>query len=75
MPQVVEYSEFHHCTAQGQPAGRRSLVARIGAWLAGWPSRPGLVHFEHPSRHMMRDIGLGEDVRGNPLLREHNLRR
>lgn len=70
MPQVVEYSEFPRCTAP-----RRSWIAKARAWLGGWPATPGLVRFDNPSRHMLRDIGLDEERPGNRLLQDHYLRR
>ena len=70
MPQVVEYSEFPRCTAP-----RRSWAARVRDWLGGQPATPGLVQFDNPSRHLLRDIGMGEDRPRNRLLQDHYLRR
>jgi hypothetical protein len=70
MPQVVEYSQFSPRTAP-----RRSWIARARAWLSGGSATPGLVQFDHPSRHMLRDIGLGDDRPGNRLLQDHYMRR
>ena len=70
MPQAVEYSEFHRCTAP-----RRSWAARVRGWLGGQPATSGLVQFDNPSRHMLRDIGLGDDRPSNRLLQDHYLRR
>lgn len=70
MPQAIEYSEFPRCTAT-----RRSWVARVRTWLGGRPTTPGLVQLETHSRHMLRDIGLGDDRPDNRLLQDHYLRR
>lgn len=70
MPQVVEYSQFPRCAAPPP-----TLLARVRAWLAAPPKKLGLVRFENPSRHLLRDIGLGDDRPANRLLQDHHLRR
>ena len=50
-----------------------SWRARVWAWLSGSEDRRSLVPLGQRSPHLLRDIGLGGDVRANRLLADHNL--
>ena len=49
---------------------RPTWRARVSAWLLGRASRERTIPFDQRSAHLLRDIGLAEDVRANELLRE-----
>jgi hypothetical protein len=66
MRQAINISKLPHC-----PAPRLTWFDRLRA-LFGPSSRPGTIPLEARSAHLLRDIGLAEDVRSNPLLREGN---
>ena len=48
-------------------------LERVRALLSGAPTSRGRI--DHLPTHLLRDIGLGESVRGNPLLNDRNLLR
>jgi hypothetical protein len=50
-------------------------LGRLRIWLFGSGGHDKVAALRHCSPHLLRDIGLAEDVQSNHLLREHNLRR
>lgn len=65
MRQVIEI--------RGLPAARRTVpgwLARLRAWLSEAGERRKVASLRHCSRHLLRDIGLLDDRRGNSLLRD-----
>ncbi|WP_119304727.1 hypothetical protein [Dongia deserti] len=47
-------------------------LGRLRIWLFGANKADDAIPLEARSPHLLRDIGLAEDVRSNHLLREHN---
>ena len=71
MRQAIEIGTISGCRA-----GRRSWRSRLFRWVFGRSDRAGLIPLDHRSAHLLRDIGLAEDVQANDLLREqHFIRR
>jgi hypothetical protein len=68
MRQAIEIRKYSACEPK-QP----SWLARVGAWLSGRADRQGLIPLDQRSAHLLRDIGLGQDVRATRLLADHNL--
>jgi hypothetical protein len=68
MRQAIEIRQ--HCCG---PRRRASWGARLRAWLIRPREPRRLVPLDQRSAHLLRDIGLAEDVRANPLLRDHTL--
>jgi hypothetical protein len=68
MRQAIDIRE--HC---GRVRQRASWRARLRAWLIGPGDSRRLIPLDQRSAHLLRDIGLAEDVRANPLLRDHHL--
>jgi hypothetical protein len=66
MTQVIEIRKFPVCDAP-----RATWFGRLRAKLFGVPSPERTIPLGASSPHLMRDIGLAEDVRSNHLLREH----
>jgi hypothetical protein len=68
MRQAIGIRKYSAC-APRQP----SWPVRLRHWLFGRSDRGGLIPLDHRSRHLLRDIGLGDEPRANSLLRDHNL--
>jgi hypothetical protein len=68
MRQAIEIRQ--HC---GCVRPRVSWRARLRAWLIGPGDSRRLIPLDQRSAHLLRDIGLAEHLRANPLLRDHNL--
>jgi hypothetical protein len=67
MRQAIEIRKYSTCQPK-QP----SWLARVRARLSGRTDRQGLIPLDQRSAHLLRDIGLGEDVRTSRLL-DHSL--
>jgi hypothetical protein len=52
---------------------RLSWRARVWAWLCGSQDGRRIIPLGQRSLHLLRDIGLEEDVRANRLLADHTL--
>jgi hypothetical protein len=70
MRQAIEIGKFSSCTPRTP-----SWHARLRAWLFGRPAGRKPIPWDQRSAHLMRDIGLMEDGRGNELLRDRNFMR
>jgi len=57
-------------TVSCRTALRPSWRGRVRAWLLGRARRDRVIPFDQRSAHLLRDIGLAEDVRANELLRD-----
>lgn len=68
MRQAIEIRE--HCGCVRRPASWRT---RLRVWLIGPGDSRRPIPLDQRSAHLLRDIGLAEEVRANPLLRDHNL--
>jgi len=65
MRQAIEVGTISGC----RPA-RRSWGSRFFRWVFSRSDRASLIPLDQRSAHLLRDIGLAEDVRANDLLRE-----
>lgn len=65
MTQALDIKTVSICTVH-----RPSWRAHVRAWLRGRARRDKVIPFDQRSAHLLRDIGLAEDVRANELLRD-----
>jgi hypothetical protein len=65
MRQAIEIRQLSVCTRRPLP-----WHARLRTWLLGHSERETLIPLEQRTHHLLRDIGLAEDVRANHLLRD-----
>ena len=65
MRQAIENRQLFVCTRAALP-----WHARVRAWLFGRAERETLIPLEQRTHHLLRDIGLAEDLRANHLLRD-----
>ena len=68
MTQAIEFTKLRCCEAP-----RRSWLGRLRARLFGHGDKARTIPLEARSLHLLRDIGLAEDVRANHLLQDHHL--
>ena len=75
MTQAVECHGLPQRAARGTESAARATgwLGRLRTRLFGSRDRKDLADFRHCSEHMLRDIGLLDDRRGNRLLRDHVL--
>ena len=75
MTQAVECHGLPQRAARGTEGAARATgwIGRLRTRLFGSRDRKDLADFRHCSEHMLRDIGLLDDRRGNRLLRDHVL--
>jgi len=67
MTQALEINRLPQCRAP-----HTGWLGRVRAWLAGRDDRKRIAALEHFSPHLLRDIGLAQDVRSTDLLQEHH---
>ena len=65
MRQVLDISGLPQCQAP-----RTGWLGRLRAWLFAPGDRQKTIALRDCSRHLLRDIGLLDDRRGNALLRD-----
>jgi uncharacterized protein YjiS (DUF1127 family) len=58
-----------------RPRTAPTWLGRLYAWLFETRDRQKTIALRHCSPHLLRDIGLTENLRSNHLLREHNFLR
>jgi hypothetical protein len=66
MTQALEISSLPQCRAS-----RSGWLGRLRAWLSDRDDRKRIAALERFSPHLLRDIGLAQDVRSLRLLQEH----
>lgn len=65
MTQALDIKTVSICTVH-----RPTWRARVRAWMLGHVGRDRVIPFDQRSAHLLRDIGLAEDLRANELLRD-----
>ena len=68
MRQALEINGLPQCQTP-----RTGWLGRLGVLLFGADNRRAAIALQYCSRHMLRDIGLAEDVTSRRLLRDDDL--